>query len=503
MSQVHASAITSRAEPPESRAEGQHPMEHQIPRHNSREGNSRSCEVLVIGGGLAGFAAALTAADTGARVLLLEKAAEVGGSTVLSGGSFAFAGTDAQQAAGIEDSADKLYEDLMDVGGGANVPELARKYAEENLSAYEWLRSYGVEFGSVVAASGQSLPRSHPANPRHVLDRLAAAARARLDITVETSARVVRLVQHREDRVIGVDVEHLEGGTERIIVQRGIVIASGGFGQDVALIRAFSPRAARALRLGGQANTGDGLRMAWKLGADLRDMPYVKGTFGNHPDAKPTEHTACMAIYKGAIAVNKAARRFMNESLDYKLLGDLCLEQEGAVAYQIFDQNILASEIPGYPMFEFGRRVTEGRLLRADTLEELAVILGIPGDRLVASVEEYSQQVRNGAPDPYGRIHLTHNYGDLVPIDTPPFYGYPSTAAVVATYAGVAIDAQARVIDVYGNPIPALFAAGEVTGGFHGAAYMTGTSLGKATIFGRTAGRNAAHTEALPVDTVA
>lgn len=449
-----------------------------------------------MGGGLAGFAAALAAADAGADVLLLEKAAEVGGSTVLSGGSFAFAGTDAQRAAGIEDSADKLFEDLMAVGGGANVPALARKYADENLDAYDWLRGHGVEFGDVVAASGQSLPRSHPADPRRVIELLAEYADASATITIETGSRVVRLRQQKPGgRVVGVEVERSDGVTEQIAVERGVVLASGGFVQDGELIRAFSPRTAKALRLGGQANTGDGLRMAWKLGADLWDMPHVKGTFGNHPDAKPTEHTACMAIYKGAIAVNKHAQRFMNESLDYKILGDFCLQQDGAIAYQIFDQKIMDSQVPGYPMFEFGRRVTEGKLLRADTLDELAAVLDLPAGQLATTVDAYNERVRSGAPDPFDRKHLTHNYGELVPIATPPFYGYPSTAAVVATYAGVATDTEARVVDVFGEAIPALFAAGEVTGGFHGVAFMTGTSLGKSTIFGRTAGTNAARTD--------
>jgi fumarate reductase flavoprotein subunit len=461
-----------------------------------------SCDVLVAGGGLAGFAAALSAAREGANVLLVEKAGEVGGSTVLSGGSFAFAGTDLQAAQGIEDSGESLLADLIEVGGGASDEALVRTYVTENIDAYHWLRGYGVEFGGIVAASGQSIPRSHPADPRRVIEQLSAVAADDPNITVVTGTRVLRLIQEVPGgRVVGVTVAGPEG-TGFVSVRRAVVLTTGGFAQDPELIRAFSPLAAKALRLGGQANTGDGLKMAWKLGAGLRDMPYVKGTFGNHPDAKPTEHTACMAIYKGAIAVNRAGRRFMDESLDYKLLGDICLRQAGAIAFQIFDQAILESEVPGYPMFEFGRRVTEGKLLIADSLEELAAILAIPGETLVASVRDYNDMVRSGAEDPLGRRHLTHHFGDLVTIERAPFYGYPSTAAVVATYAGITTDTSARVIDAFGELIPGLFAAGEVVGGFHGAAYMTGTSLGKATIFGRIAGRAAAR-ERVPASATA
>ncbi len=449
------------------------------------------CEVLVVGGGLAGHVAALSAAEEGADVLLMEKQAEVGGSSVLAGGSFAFAGTDMQKERGIVDSEALLTQDLLEVGQGKNDPQLVAQYARSQLDAYYWLRERGVEFMSVQAASGQSVPRSHLANPRMVVDLLHRTAESLPNVHIVTGCAAERLVQGSETkRVSGVRAR--QGATEYLLeAARGVVLTSGGFGQNKEMIAAFAPGKEKALLLGALGNVGDGLKMAWKLGAGLRDMPYVKGTFGNFPETKVGQHLGLEAVYKGAIAVNKSARRFVNESLDYKLLGDACLLQEDAISFQILDQKVMDASIPGYTIFDFGRRLEQGLMVTAPTLAELADKIGVPAAQLEDTVRTYNEMVRSGSEDPFGRKHLTHRFGDLVEIDRPPFYAYPSVTGIVATYAGITVSPQAEVTDVFGEPIPHLYAAGEIMGGFHGAAYMTGTSLGKATVFGRIAGKAA------------
>ncbi len=450
------------------------------------------CDVLVVGGGLAGHAAALSAAEDGADVLLIEKQPEVGGSSVLAGGSFAFAGTDMQKERGIEDSESLLSQDLLEVGQGKNDPQLVGQYAHSQLGAYYWLREHGVEFMSVQAASGQSVPRSHLANPRMVVDLLHKTAQSLANIHIVTGCAAERLVQDPDTkRVTGLMAR--QGTTEYLLrAERGVVLTSGGFGQNKEMIAAFAPGKEKALLLGALGNVGDGLKMAWKLGAGLRDMPYVKGTFGNYPETKVGQHLGLEAVYKGAIAVNKAGRRFVDESLDYKLLGDACLLQEDALTFQILDQKVMDASVPGYTIFDFRRRLDQGLMVAAPTLGELSEKIGVPAGQLEETVQIYNAMVRSGSEDSFGRRHLTHRFGDLVEIDAPPFYAYPSTTGIVATYAGITVSPKAEVIDVFGEAIPHLFAAGEIMGGFHGAAYMTGTSLGKATIFGRIAGKEAA-----------
>ena len=130
-------------------------------------------------------------------------------------------------------------------------------------------------------------------------------------------------------------------------------------------------------------------------------------------------------------------------------------------------------------------------MIEAQTLEELAALIEVPVDTLIATVDQYNGYVDAGDDPDFGRRHLVHEHGALVRIDQAPFYAYPSTAAVFGTYCGLRVDDKLRVIDVFGDALPGLYAAGEVVGGLHGAAYMTGSSLGKAAIFGRVAARSA------------
>jgi fumarate reductase flavoprotein subunit len=146
----------------------------------------------------------------------------------------------------------------------------------------------------------------------------------------------------------------------------------------------------------------------------------------------------------------------------------------------------------GVPLFDLTPQLEAGRLIRADSLTELAKALDMDPARLDETVATYNRAVDGEIADPFGRDGLCHHSGALIRLERPPFYAYPSVSVVLATYCGLTVAADAAVQDVFGAPIAGLYAAGEITGGFHGAAYMTGSSLGKAALFGRLAGRNAA-----------
>jgi succinate dehydrogenase/fumarate reductase flavoprotein subunit len=231
--------------------------------------------------------------------------------------------------------------------------------------------------------------------------------------------------------------------------------------------------------------------MAWHLGAGMRDMGYIKGTFGGHPAAGPGEHALMLPIYVGAIAVNSKGERFIDESKSYKLIGDAVLDQPDALGFQIFDQKIFDKGQPGIPTMAFQDKFAQGQVISAPTIVELAQKMGIDGAGLAKTLATYNAFVEDGKDQQFGRDGLSNHYGALAKIDTAPFYAYPSKSVIVATYCGVSVDPQMRVRDVFGTVIPNLFAAGEVIGGLHGNAYMTGSSLGKASIFGRLAGRSA------------
>ncbi|MGE0803266.1 MAG: FAD-dependent oxidoreductase [Lautropia sp.] len=452
-----------------------------------------TADVVVLGAGLAGHCAAIEAAAAGASVLVVEKMPEVGGSTVLSGGSFAFGGTPEQAALGIEDSAERFRDDLMTVAARAECQPLIDVYAAEQLAGHAFLKARGVVFSPVQSSSNQAVPRSHPVSPRDVIARLHRELSETAGVRFVTSARARRLVRDAAGKVCGVRVER--SGQERLFsARRAVVLATGGFSQSRELMALFAPRLERSLRTGCPGNEGDGLRMAWELGAIVADLDALVPTFGAFDEAQMSEpNTLLLAFFKGGIAVNRAGRRFVDESRGYKAVGAACLEQEGATGFQIFDAAVMRRGVPDPVTFDLQRAHAKGRLIEAESIAALASRIGMDPAVLDETVRTYNEDAQAGVPDrAFGRHHIVSKVGRIFPLQEPPYYAYPTATILPATFGGIRPDARMNVLDVWGRPIPGLFAAGEVTGGLHGRNYMTGTALGKALIFGRIAGRNAA-----------
>ncbi len=454
-------------------------------------------DLLVIGGGLAGHAAALEAAEFGASVLLVEKTAAVGGSTLQSSGSFAFAGTQAQRDAGFEDSPEEIRTDIVAASGGLADPALVSVYIEGQAQAYAWLKAHGVHFHPVTLSSNQAVPRTHATQPMQLMTALHAKVLADERIEFVDNAAARRLVVDPEGKVTGAVFETGQGNWE-VRARRGVVLATGGFSQNAELIEKFAPRMARALKLGGSGNTGDGLLMAWKLGADMVDMAHVNGTFGislNHyPDMRAPaagEALLRLAIYRGGIAVNLEARRFADESISYKKLGEICLDQPRSIGFQIWDAKIMAQSVPAPTATDFEGALALGLVRRADSIHWLAQAVGLDPEILTGTVCRYNADVAEGRDSVFGRTSLGRGWGKLVPIDKPPFFIYPCTTGVLSTYCGVRVTPRMECVDVFGETIANLYAAGEIVGGFHGSGYMSGSSLSKSVIFGRVAARTA------------
>jgi flavocytochrome c len=449
-------------------------------------GFDEAADLVVVGAGMAGYCCAIEAAALGASVILLEKEAGPGGSSLLSGGSFAFAGTDQQRAAGIEDSPARMLDDLRQIGRHRNNEALLTAFGDEQFATCRWLESLGFAFGPPKLGSGQSVPRTHRADPVGMFALLAEAAARTGRVRLLRRTAATRLL--RDGQVVGVLAEQ-DGRTLAIGARHGVVLTTGGFMRSEALLANFAPNQEGALRMGAAGCTGDGLRMAWALGADLCDMGTIRGTFGIHPDSGPEDHHFLHSIYMGAIAVNRHGRRFVDESLSYKLVGDACLQQPEAVGFQIFDRGVMERSTADGSSFDLAAERRQGRLIEAASVADLARRLGIDADGLVATLARYHADIARGEDREFGRTSLSSGWGKPVALERPPFYGYPSRSAVVGTYCGLVVDARQRVHDVFATPIDHLHAAGHVTGGFHGAGYMTGTALSKAAVFGRLAGR--------------
>lgn len=320
-------------------------------------------DVVVVGGGLAGLCATLAAAELGGRVVLLEEMPALGGSTVLSGGFMAFADTPMQREAHVLDSNELLLQDLLAVAGPDADEDLLRAYANGQAQLHEWLLSKGVRYAGLEQSSGQSVARSHQTDAREMLEKLTGQIKKYPQAKICTESRVVSLIRTELDGpVASVEVER-GGSVERIRCRGGVVLASGGFSRSEALLRLFAPAQAQAVRIGGAGNTGDGLWLAWKLGAGVRDMAQIRGTFGTHPDCTAEQHEILLAFYLGTIIVNLEGRRFVDESQSYKVLGDACLAQPQQRAFQIFDQRVMDKSSPGVPLFDFQPALERGLLV--------------------------------------------------------------------------------------------------------------------------------------------
>lgn len=456
-------------------------------------------DIVVVGAGMAGNAAALSAAETGAKVCLLEKGDQFGGSSLQSGGALAFAGTDMQAGLGIRDSADLLRQDLLLSGGGKCDPEVVEAYIDHQLETFNWLRAHGAEFTLTPPAVAGKINRMHAAPQGQAVRALHSRVLDHPNIVYRCNAAATRLLRTHGQRVEGVQVE-ISGERGVILANRGVVLASGGFVHNKALLETFAPQWTGAVKMGGRHNTGDGLLMACAMGAGLADMAYVEASLGaslaGYPDLsdEPGDNVSLLfPMMRGAIIVNLEARRFCNEALNYKTLGALAARQTRGVAFQVFDEKVMSRSAPNPGPSNYRGAREKGLLRQAGSVQELAQMLELDAAALHMTVERYNVDVAQGRDVDFDRPIVDYGTSGNAAIDTAPFYAFPCGVALTSTYCGIRVDRQLRVRDVFGEAIPALYAAGEIIGGFHGASYMSGTALAKAAVHGRAAGLSCAN----------
>lgn len=459
-------------------------------------------DVIVVGGGGAGLAAAIEALESGARVLLCEKARRVGGSTANSGGVIMAAGTDVQRARGVEDSPGDLFEHYMTHNKYLVEPALAKLLCENGQVTLDWLRSFGVQFDPeqlyVTGVENPRAPRGHPAqgNGHAIMIALENAAMSRgLEVAVAT--RIDGLLRDADGRVCGVR----SGDTE--VSSAGVVVTTGGFGNNYDMLQAYFPDAAQHgadwhFYVGINENTGDGHRFAAEAGAAIVGVGHGSALLTASFSKEPEPYIPGWLLY-----ANSDGRRFADETGAYVIMDHLVNGQPGARCWAIMDHAAFARDEsnPRYATSEFlifptpnwqpaalERHLQAGKLHRGDTIQELARKAGIAPEALAATVQRYNRDARAGQDSQYLKAPKY-----LLPLKQPPFYAVELRAAGVgSTHAGLRIDTAAQVYDRAGSPIPGLFAAGECTGGVMAHYVGGGNSLLNNFVLGRIAGRNAA-----------
>jgi fumarate reductase flavoprotein subunit len=459
-------------------------------------------DVVVVGSGFAGLAAAIAARAAGATVLLVEGADELGGSSRLSGGKVMGAGTRIQRRHGVEDDPEELYRFYMALNRYCLEPAVIWALAEESGPTVDWLEDIGVEFDPRLMTSGEEgrLPRMHiTAGEGHaVVATLMRHART-IGVEVALGRQVDRLLSEG-GAVVGVAV-----GDDELRAD-AVVLATGGFGANRDLLATYLPQVAAdewSWYIGADTAQGSAFALGEQVAAAVvghgRSARLITPNFGN--------------VLEGGylpgwlLVVNATGQRFYDETSSYSITGPI-VDRQPAPVYAVFDEAAKEASTPdtveATKKVSVGKRdgraqkwvkamldeqVERGVVLRADSLERLADLIGVPRTQFLATVQQYNEDCAVGMDR-----HYRKRSDVLRAVAKPPFYATELRLSHVAvTAVGLRIDSGARVIDRLGRPIMGLYAAGECTGGVVGDTYVgSGNSITNAFVFGRIAGRGAA-----------
>ncbi|HKA40580.1 MAG TPA: FAD-binding protein [Burkholderiales bacterium] len=506
-------------------------------------------DVVVAGFGLGGGIAAIAAADAGARTLLIEKSEVPGGLSICSYGAVRSA-RDADEAFSYLKATNdgRTPDDVLQAlaRGMCEVEAFVRELAQVNratistsveesarggddpyrrrVSANYPFPGTGAFYHTTVAdvpgfdaATEYPWANGAPGGPR--LFKIIHDSLVARGVEIRLATPALRLVADPHTREVRGVTAATNGAQRTIAARRGVVLACGGF-EGSAEMKAQFLEGKPVLNAAARTNSGDGIRMAQDLGAALWHMWHIHGAYGfrhsdpaypyairlkRFPDWFPGEE-AKARLKMAWILLDQDGGRFMSEYQPYTQDTAVRPMQHYDPVRQRFPRNpaFMVCDEEGRRMYPLGKATSNDRgvrydwsednlkevglgiLKRADTLEGLSLDLGLDPEAMVGAIGRWNDQCARGADEDFGRPG-----GTMRPIRTPPFYGAPVWATVSNTQGGPVHDAQSRIIDVYGQPIPRLYAAGELGSSF-GHLYLSGGNISECFVTGRIAGRNAA-----------
>ena len=489
------------------------------------EDSTVDADVVVVGAGGAGMTAAITAAAEGKSVVILESQSMVGGNSVRATGGMNAGKTVYQdenefgESAGVEktlktaaekyadnetitalaktvseqwaayqadptgyfDSVELMELDTMIGGKGINDPELVETLCANSADAIDWLDEHGITLHNVSSFGGASVKRIHrPVNAEgktvsvgsYMIPLLQEnCEKAGVKMMLDTTA--TEILTDANGAAVGVKATGASGETVTVNA-KAVVLATGGFGANLDMVVKYKPELKGFMTTNAPGIQGQGIEMAEAIGAATVDMDQIQ----IHPTVEA--NTAALITEglrgDGAILINEEGQRFIDEVGTRDVVSAAEIAQTGSYSWLVVDQAMAdaSSVIQGY--------IKKGYTVTGATYEELGKAMGVDAAAFAETMEKWNGYVEAKNDPDFGRTSFAN------PLNTAPYYAVKVTAGVHHTMGGLKINANTEVLNEKGEVIPGLFAAGEVTGGVHGANRLGGNAVADFTVFGRIAG---------------
>ena len=494
------------------------------------EDRAMDADIVIVGAGGAGMTAAITAAEAGRSVVIVESQAMVGGNSVRATGGMNAADTPNQdeneftEAAGVEktlqtaasewadhevitalaatvaeqwaeyqanpvgyfDSVELMELDTLIGGHGTNDPALVEALCSNSADAIAWLAEQGIELTSVSSFGGASVKRIHrPVDAEgktisvgsYMIPLLEAKCKE-ADVAFIMNTTANEILTDADGAAVGVVATDNKTGATVTVNAGAVILATGGFGANLDMVVEYKPDLAGFMTTNAPGAQGQGIDMAVAIGAGTVDMDQIQ----IHPTVEA--NTAALITEglrgDGAILVNAEGNRFTDEVGTRDVVSAAEIAQTGSYSWLIIDQAMVdaSSVIQGY--------IKNGYTFSGETYEELAEAIGVDPAAFAATMEKWNAAVAAGVDEEFGRTSFAN------PLDTAPYYAIKVTAGIHHTMGGLTINPQTQVLAGDGTVIDGLYAAGEVTGGVHGGNRLGGNAVADFVVFGRIAGEQAA-----------